>query len=344
MQRAEVRAARLCPAGFQLRALLLYSRVARSIGICRALDAYRYLDRWRGFFAGLGFDVVVSEPTTRQTVELGAQLAPAELCLPAKVFLGHVLELKDQVDALFLPRVVCQRSGKDLLFACPKSLALPDMTRALVPGLEGSVELVLDDREESEEQAYRRLAKELEAQSKSQNLKARSQSGADEQGEGLRAAERRQTGEKPGAVSGKPSAGCHPLRVGVIGHPYLLNDRVLSLDLLSKLEALGVQAVVPGFAQRPSVRLDERFRTNWMFEVELVDTAEAMARDGVDGLLLASSFACGTSAVTSEIIRRDVAHARPGLPVLQVFFDEHSAEAGLATRLESFVELLRMRR
>jgi predicted nucleotide-binding protein (sugar kinase/HSP70/actin superfamily) len=319
-----------------LAVLPVYYLVPRTIGICRGLDAFRYLDQWRSFLDGLGFAVRVSEPTTRRTIELGAQIAPAELCLPAKVYLGHVLELKDRVDALFLPRVVCQYSGKDLLFACPKSLALPDMTRALIPGLENSVELVLDEREESEERSYRKLAKMLEGRS-------RRQDGGDRQTRNQKPDIRNQRDEKPEAASGERSAVSGRDRVGVVGHPYLLNDRVLSQDLLAKLGALGVEPLVPEFALRPNVRLDERFRTNWLFEVELVDSAEAMARNGIDGLLLASSFACGTSAVTSDVIRREVAHSRPGLPVLQVFFDEHSGEAGLFTRLESFVELLRMR-
>jgi len=342
-------------------------RVPRTIGICRALDAYRYLARWRSFFAGLGFEVVVSEPTTRQTIELGARLAPAELCLPAKVFLGHVLELKGRVDALFLPRLVCQYSGKDLLFSCPKSLALPDMTRALIPGLESAVELVIDEREEPEEQAYRKMAKVLtgrrqksEGRIENAEVRPRSQTQSTQR---VRTNPKSKTQNPTSPDAGvsplgyqeagqskvqnpksKIGAVSDPVRVGVIAHPYLIHDRVLCLDLLAKIETLGITAVLPEFALRPNVRLDGRFRTNWLFEVELVDSAEAMARDGIDGLLLASSFACGTSAVTSEVVRRELAHVRPGLPVLQVFFDEHSAEAGLATRLESFVELLRMKR
>ena len=83
---------------------------------------------------------------------------------------------------------------------------------------------------------------------------------------------------------------------------------------------------------------------NWRFELDLVDAAAELASDpGVSGLVLASSFACGTSPVTNDVIRRMVRDRRPGMPVLEVFFDEHTAEAGLVTRVESFCDLLGMR-
>jgi predicted nucleotide-binding protein (sugar kinase/HSP70/actin superfamily) len=80
-----------------------------------------------------------------------------------------------------------------------------------------------------------------------------------------------------------------------------------------------------------------------VFELDLIDAASGMIDDRVDGLLLASSFSCGTSPVTNSIVRRMVRTRKPSMPVLEVYFDEHSAEAGLVTRLESFVDLLRAR-
>jgi predicted nucleotide-binding protein (sugar kinase/HSP70/actin superfamily) len=66
--------------------------------------------------------------------------------------------------------------------------------------------------------------------------------------------------------------------------------------------------------------------------------------ESVSGLLLVSSFACGTSAVTNELIRLMVHDSGREIPVLQLLFDEHTGEAGLATRLESFIDVIRMRR
>ena len=87
--------------------------MAKRIGICRALHAYHHYTLWREFFAELGWEVVLSPTTNRAAIEQGVRLAPSELCLPVKAFLGHVAELKDRVEALFVPRIVCTEVAAD---------------------------------------------------------------------------------------------------------------------------------------------------------------------------------------------------------------------------------------
>ncbi len=301
----------------------------RNIGICRALDGYRFLNQWQIFLSRLGFEVVVSDPTNRAMVEAGARIAPAELCLPAKVYLGHALSLEQKVDALFVPRMVCRREGGELFFGCPKAMALPDMVRALLPQLR-LVEFVLDERERSEAESYRQLAKELTGEN-------RIDYAVEPEEEELR--------EEQGCFRGASRG----VRIGIVGHDYLVEDQVLSLGLIEKLRQLGVEPVrslgkrVRGGAARR--KLCPAFVPNWMFEKELIDSAMILAEEmSVSGLILATSFACGTSAVTNEIIRRAIERGRPDMPVLNIVFDEHAAEAGFWTRLESFVELLQLRR
>ncbi len=58
------------------------------------------------FFTELGCEVVLSLPTTKYSLDLGVEEAVNDACLPIKLYHGHVAELKDQVDVLFLPRMV----------------------------------------------------------------------------------------------------------------------------------------------------------------------------------------------------------------------------------------------
>lgn len=347
--------------------------MSRTIGICRALHAFDSLVLWQTFLEHLRLDVVVSGPTDRDMVESGARVAPAELCLPAKVFLGHALALRGKVERLFVPRMVCWKADGDRFYGCPKAMALPDMTRALVPEL-AVVELCLDEREGTEERAFRTLARDLGD--------GRAWRGA------LAAAREAQAAAEP-APDGEPAQAAGP-RIGVIGHSYLLRDDALSLGLAAKMRRAGAVPVLSDRVRILNTKTPSRrarvggklghlpisvrrrraqgtsgcamtcrspvdigtarkwggvpFFPNWWFELELIDAAAALAADpGVEGLVLASSFACGTSPVTNDIIRRMVRVRRPGMPVMEVFFDEHSAEAGLVTRVESFCDLLRMR-
>jgi predicted nucleotide-binding protein (sugar kinase/HSP70/actin superfamily) len=89
---------------------------------------YRYFPMWRAFFSALGVECVLSAPTTKATVRRGTELGENELCLPVKIFFGHVAELDGKVDYIFIPRVVSVEKRE---LTCPKFLGLPDMTRAL---------------------------------------------------------------------------------------------------------------------------------------------------------------------------------------------------------------------
>jgi len=65
-------------------------------------------------------------------------------------------------------------------------------------------------------------------------------------------------------------------------------------------------------------------------------------RDEIDGVIFLISFACGPDSLISELIMRDMKVV--GLPFLEITMDEHSGEAGMLTRIESFVEMVRRKR
>ena len=65
-------------------------------------------------------------------------------------------------------------------------------------------------------------------------------------------------------------------------------------------------------------------------------------RKEIDGVVFLISFACGPDSLISELIMRDMKVV--GLPFLEITMDEHSGEAGLLTRVESFVEMVRRKK
>jgi predicted nucleotide-binding protein (sugar kinase/HSP70/actin superfamily) len=65
-------------------------------------------------------------------------------------------------------------------------------------------------------------------------------------------------------------------------------------------------------------------------------------RNEIDGVIFLISFACGPDSLISELIMRDMKVV--GLPFLEIIMDEHSGEAGLLTRVESFVEMIRRKK
>ena len=64
------------------------------IGLPLALGMYELLPMWHTLFTELGFEVVVSEMSTRRTYERGQFSIPSDTaCYPAKLMHGHVAEL-----------------------------------------------------------------------------------------------------------------------------------------------------------------------------------------------------------------------------------------------------------
>ena len=77
----------------------------------------------------------------------------------------------------------------------------------------------------------------------------------------------------------------------------------------------------------------------WAFNKELVGAIE-LYKDKVDGIILMSSFPCGPDSLVNEIILRRV----KGIPILNLVLDGQEGSAGLETRLESFVDIIKIKK
>ncbi len=296
----------------------------------------------------MGWEVVLSEPTSRPVLELGVRLSPAELCLPVKAFLGHVAALRDRVDTLFLPRIVCTCVSGDWFFGCPKAIALPDLTRAVFDSLPLIVEPVLDRQILTEEQSFRNAMPGRNNRSHVRKALRLAKAAATDAALRTRTAgsplhmflDQGTKSEGRGTGHGGPA-----VRVGVVGHSYLLFDSGLNLGVLDKVKEAGAEPTVV-FPTAVEVELEAKRGSapNWYYELELLAAARRLLESElVDGLLLVASFACGTGAVTNELIQRAAVH-RHGVPTVTLLMDEHTGEAGLVTRIESFIDLLRLRK
>jgi predicted nucleotide-binding protein (sugar kinase/HSP70/actin superfamily) len=65
-------------------------------------------------------------------------------------------------------------------------------------------------------------------------------------------------------------------------------------------------------------------------------------RGEINGVIFLISFACGPDRLISELIMRDMKVV--GLPFLEITMDEHSGEADMMTRIETFVEMVRRKK
>ena len=77
--------------------------------------------------------------------------------------------------------------------------------------------------------------------------------------------------------------------------------------------------------------------------IQVIGAGAHYLESGVDGVIAVVAFGCGPDSVMLDVLQR---HARrqTGKPFMVLTLDEHTAEAGLLTRLEAFVDMLERRK
>lgn len=94
------------------------------IGIPKGLLYYELHPFLITFFTELQAEIVVSQDTNKIILDLGEKCCENNVCLPIKVFHGHVVYLKNKCDIMLIPRVVQIRSKE---FVCSKFLNIQEM-------------------------------------------------------------------------------------------------------------------------------------------------------------------------------------------------------------------------
>jgi predicted nucleotide-binding protein (sugar kinase/HSP70/actin superfamily) len=301
------------------------------IGLPRALTFYEYAPLWRSFFDALGAEVVVSRPTTRATLDLATSHATADLCLPVKLYAGHLLALAQEVDLLFVPSL---RRPMRAATHCAKIVGLPDLARSLVrePSMLLAVDIDLDKGALALAQAVWTAGRPLTWNPIQIARAAES------------AWSQFQRTPKPAR---RPAQGTPPaLTLAVVGHPYLLGDTYANHRLLDRLGQLGARVLTPdmlpdGAADRCVERLTGE--AYWAYAPSLVGAGSCFLESGaVDGLVAVIAFGCAPDSGLAPVLAQVA--LRAGVPMLTLTLDEQSGEAGLMTRLEAFVDMVTLRK
>lgn len=321
------------------------------IGIPRTLAYYHYYPWWKAFFEGLGLEVVASDETSKTILDAGVEECVNDACIPIKLFHGHVVNLKSKVDYLFIPRLVSVRRFGTETF-CPKFLGLPDLVRASVGDLPEIIDVRVDLKRSRLElfrlcqQVARRLGagfwRAARAFWQAKRVYRRYCQLLYQKLTPLEALEVIEGGPKT-----ETAAAPAKLRFAVLGYPYAVYDRFMNVDLMKKLKSLGVKIVTTEMI--PPRRLlaeARRLPKNlfWHFSNQVIQaTSYFIHREPVDGIIHVTAFGCGPDAMVDRMMELD-AKQNGRIPFLSIMVDEHTGDEGILTRLEAFVDMLKMRR
>ncbi len=124
----------------------------------------------------------------------------------------------------------------------------------------------------------------------------------------------------------------------IVGRPYNTCDAELSLNLPRKLADLGVLAIPMDFLiNDPHVENDHLPNMYWKYGQKILTASEILRKhENLFGLYV-TNFGCGPDSFITHFFKKNL----NGKPFLQIELDEHSADAGVITRCEAFLDSLK---
>lgn len=317
------------------------------IGIPRALMYYYYFPFWNTLFTELGCEVIISDETNASIISEGCHVTETEMCVPIKIFNGHVCELlKTDADYIFVP----QMHNVSREYYCPKFLGLievvkysfeNDWNRFLFLNYNTADDTLCDLKVHLPLENYLNVSKK--------QIKS-----------ALKAADAAQKKFRSLCFKGytipeayeilNGSTGIFPhtdgeLTIALLGYVNNVYDSYVSMDSIKRLREMGVHVIT--FDMLP----DEATKKNksnvkepfWIFARKIYSASKYLIKNkSVDGIIHLTAFGCGPDSVIGRMMEGDCDDAN--VPFLTLRVDEHTGDNHTQTRLEAYIDMLKMRK
>jgi predicted CoA-substrate-specific enzyme activase len=309
------------------------------IGIPRVLSVYEHYPFFYSFFRKLGFEVVLSDNTTKKMYYKGLRTVTADsLCLPAKVANGHILNLIDKkVDRIFYPSIVFEaKVGKDAKSAynCPIVTGYGEVLKRNIKS-----DIPIDSFPMSftympgvKHNAYEYL-KEYGVSRSEVNKAIEFAMGIEKKSIDLRRALAKNIINKARAdnkpliiVLGRPYHLDPMINTGIMDLIYDLGAYAISEDAIPNLNEMNLEGVLP--------------LTQWSYHNRLYLAAKWIMQHDYNkcAALQLNSFGCGPDAVVGDEVKTLVETA--GKIYISIKIDEMSNLGSAKIRIRSLLEAL----
>jgi predicted CoA-substrate-specific enzyme activase len=299
-----------------------------TVGLQRALYFNQQGIFWTHFFQNVGLQVVLSPNTTPQIAMWGIEAMTTETCFPIKVSHGHVKSLWPKTTYIFLPTMINMRTLKEEKgYFCP-----------LVEGNQFMIRAALDIDEthlinptifwkHEDQRIIRNLYTSIRKKiSVSRGLVKEAF---------YTALKAQQVFEEEIRETGKrifSSLREDDYAIVITGRPYNLYDDRLNLRLGQNLAKIGIHAVPMDFLYTDDVDLSDFPDMYWGIGARILRTARKVSVEkNLFGLHL-TNFSCGPDSFLEHFYKFVMDYK----PYLILELDEHTAAAGVMTRLEAY--------
>ena len=312
----------------------------KTVGVPFALMIHKFFPMANAFFTSLGFNVVLTEPTSEETIRLAQESARGETCYPVKLIYGHMRQLIDQkVDYIFLPTIHTMKhetSRVEHNYGCVYMQTAPvSVAKALDLESHGITLLSpvfdLDFGKEAMATAMLGLGKVLGIP---KPLCAKAlMAGA------MAVRKHTKAVEKQGEIlmnSLKPDDKVLVL----ITRNYGISDPILNMGIPEKLLERGYKVIT--LSHLPAHNLDisgDHPNLYWPFGQHILSGAKLVANHPNLYAVYLTNHGCGPDTMISHLFKEEMGDK----PYLQIEVDEHFSPVGVITRIEAFLNSLKHR-
>ncbi len=310
-----------------------------SIGIPRALMVfYQQFPFWRSFFEQLGFRVVISEPSNQQIVTRSIELMVSETCLPVELMHGHVDNLiSKKVDYIFQPFIVNAKGKKENPTSncnCPWIQSYPFMVRSAFTDAKIR-ELFLTPTLHFR-YFERALKKELSGFMKEKfNIPESKTKKVIDIADAVQVKFEEAVQKRGREVMANLPKDKKALVI--LGRPYNTTDPLLNLRLVEKLINLNTLPIPVDFLPLLEENIFDDYKMMyWPNGQKIMSASRIVLKNDNLYAVYMGNFRCGPDSFLTHFVRKEL----KGKPYLHIEVDEHSADAGLITRCEAFLDSL----
>ncbi len=302
-----------------------------TIGMNRSLMLHSLFPLYHGFFSRLGLLVVLPEEIAAD----GCDRRGAAFCHPVEQAHGSMASLlAKNPDIIFLPHVKALPAGLpgEVSVACPFVQAEPYTMKAAFPELSGKKVLspVLDMTEGylAAELAFTDMAKELGVMREEASAAFRSACRAQE---GFHAACREAGRQALQKLAEEPDK----FAVILTGRTYNAMSSLGNMGIPRKLASRGILVIPQDFL--PLSFEPDQENMYWASGRSILQAARFTARSPQMFGTYVTNFSCGPDSFLINYYRT-IMGAKPSLTLE---LDAHTADAGIDTRIEAFLDVVR---
>ena len=271
------------------------------VGLPLALNFYDLMPFFHTLLTSLGFEVVFSERSTRDTYYKGQQTIPSDtVCYPAKITHGHIESLLEKgVDFIFYP---CMSYGvdegqSDNYYNCPVVAYYPELLKANMPNLndDNFISPYLDLNGKAH------VAKVLGSEFKKYGIKSKQVAQVLNKAYSAQVRYKRQITAKAQEIIAEARKQGKKIIV-LAGRPYHI-DPEINHGIHKLITSLGFAVItedsVSELVDTPALDV----LNQWTFHSRLYRAAEYVCQNDDMQLVQLVSFGCGIDAVTTDEVR-----------------------------------------